>query len=287
MKFTVTSERPGSVRTGCVILGVYEHRTLSSAAAEFDKATNGLLKKVLKDGDMDGSSEQTVMVHYPAGAKCERVILVGCGKASEFNVRAYQQAACSAARAPLDERTGEDAGPLVSTRQIPGSFSIRQQLQYRYGEERGSFEAVVQKLCDEVVVIGFAPFGAPAFTIHQRGLEVRVESHLPGPWPFSPSNILLDVHRTFFLPIPETPPPDGSYATTFGGQRLRERWESGHLIERRIRRADEDGPGAIVITYVGGMRRGAPAREIRFENGIHGYRIDIAVVAYEPLACAE
>jgi hypothetical protein len=195
--------------------------------------------------------------------------------------------ACVAGRAPLDEGTGEDAGALVSTRQIPGHFSIRQQLEYRYGDARGSFEAVVQKLCDEVVVVGFAPFGAPAFTIHQRGLDVRVESHLPGLWPFSPRNILLDVHRALFLPIPETPPPDGSYATTFGGQRLRERWESGRLIERRIRRADEDDPGAIVITYVGGARRGEPAREIRFENGIHGYRSDIAIVAYEPLTCAE
>ena len=97
MIFTVTSERPGSVKTGCVILGVYEHRTLSSAAAEFDKTTGGLLKKVLKDGDMDGSCGQTVMLHYPAGANCERVMLLGCGKASEFNVRAYQQAVSSAA----------------------------------------------------------------------------------------------------------------------------------------------------------------------------------------------
>jgi len=195
--------------------------------------------------------------------------------------------ACSAGRAPLEEGTGEDAAALVSTRQIPGNFSIRQQLEYRYGEERGSFEAVVQKLCDEIVVIGFAPFGAPAFTIRQRGLEVRVEFHLPGPWPFSPSNILLDVHRTFFLPIPETPPPDGSHATTLGRSLVRERWESGRLIERRIRRAVEDDPGEIVITYIGGARRGAPAHKIRLENGIRGYRIDIAVVAYEPLTCAE
>jgi hypothetical protein len=195
--------------------------------------------------------------------------------------------ACTAGRAPLDEGMGEDAVALVSTHQIPGHFSIRQQLEYRYGEERGSFEAVVQKLCDEIVVIGFSPFGAPAFTIYQRGLKVRVESRLPGPWPFSPSNILLDVHRTFFLPIPETPLPDGSHATTFGRSLVRERWESGRLIERRIHRAVEDDPGAIVITYVGGARRGAPAREIRFENGIHGYRIDIAVVAYERLTCDE
>ena len=74
MKFTVTSERPGNVKTGCVILGVYEHRILSAAAAEFDETTGGLLKKVLKDGDMDGSSGQIVMLHYPAGAKCERVM---------------------------------------------------------------------------------------------------------------------------------------------------------------------------------------------------------------------
>jgi hypothetical protein len=195
--------------------------------------------------------------------------------------------ACGAVRAPLDEGAGEHAAALVSTEQIPGHFLIRQQLKYRYGEERGSFEAVVQKLCDEIVVIGFAPFGAPAFTIHQRGLEIRVESHLPGPWPFSPRNILLDVHRTFFLPIPETPPPDGSHATPHGRSLVRERWESGRLIERRIGRAAEDDPGEIVITYVGGARRGAPAREIRFENGIRGYRIDIAVVAYERLTCDE
>jgi len=97
MKFTVTSERPGNVKTGCVILGVYEHRTLSPAAAEFDNTTDGLLKKALKDGDMDGISGQTLMLHQPDGAKCERVMLVGCGKTGEFNLRSYQQAARSAA----------------------------------------------------------------------------------------------------------------------------------------------------------------------------------------------
>jgi len=124
MKFTVTSERPGSVKTGCVILGVYEHRTLSSAATDFDKTTGGLLKKVLKDGDMDGSSGQTVMLHYPAGAKCERVMLVGCGKASEFNVRAYQQAVSSAAVAVNVSGT-DDAVSYLAELEIPGRTSYQ------------------------------------------------------------------------------------------------------------------------------------------------------------------
>ena len=113
MKFTVTSERPGSVKAGCIILGVHEQRTLSSAAAEFDKTTGGLLKKVLKDGDMDGRSGQTVMVHYPAGAKCERVLLVGCGKASAFNVRVYQQAVSSAVQAVNASGAGDAVSYLA------------------------------------------------------------------------------------------------------------------------------------------------------------------------------
>ena len=43
MKFSIKSEKPAAVRTGCVILGVFEHRKLSPAAIEFDKSTGGLL----------------------------------------------------------------------------------------------------------------------------------------------------------------------------------------------------------------------------------------------------
>ena len=56
MKSTVTSEKAASVKSSCVILGVFERRKLSAAAAQFDKTTRGLLKKILSDGDMDGRS---------------------------------------------------------------------------------------------------------------------------------------------------------------------------------------------------------------------------------------
>jgi len=122
MKSTVTSEKAANVKSGCVILGVFERRKLSVAAAEFDKTTQGLLKKILHDGDMDGSSGQTVMVHYPAGAKCERVLLVGCGKAGDFNGRAYQQAVNSAVQdvnaSGADDAVSYLAGLEVSDRTI-------------------------------------------------------------------------------------------------------------------------------------------------------------------------
>ena len=91
MKFTIKSEKPASARTGCVILGVFEHRQLSPAAAEFDKSTRGLLKKLLQKGEMDGKCGQTLMVHYPEGASCDRVLLAGCGKIEDFNSRVFNK----------------------------------------------------------------------------------------------------------------------------------------------------------------------------------------------------
>jgi len=118
MKFTVTSSTPGDVKTGCVILGVYERRILSSAAAQFDQVTDGLLKKIVKGGDMDGSIGQTVMVHNPAGAKCDRVLLVGCGKADICNTRSYQQAINSAAQA-VNVSGAEDAVSYLPGLEVP------------------------------------------------------------------------------------------------------------------------------------------------------------------------
>jgi len=108
MKFTIKSEKPARARTGCVILGVFENRKLSAAAAAFDKSSRGLLSRLLQAGDMDGKCEQTLIIHHPQGGNCERVLLVGCGKQGEFNAGAYRKAVASAARA-VDASGATDA----------------------------------------------------------------------------------------------------------------------------------------------------------------------------------
>jgi leucyl aminopeptidase len=97
MKFTAKSEKPAAVKAGCVVLGIYERRKLSEAAGQFDKTTRGLLTGLLKAGDMDGKCGQTLLLHHPHGARCERVLLVGCGKKNEFNATRYRDAVASAA----------------------------------------------------------------------------------------------------------------------------------------------------------------------------------------------
>jgi leucyl aminopeptidase len=122
MKFTIKSEKPGGIKTGCVILGVFENHKLSAAAALFDKSTSGLITRLLQSGDMDGKCEQTLMVHRPQGANCERVLLVGCGKQGDFNATTYRKAIASAARA-VDASGATDAVTYLATLEVSGHDS--------------------------------------------------------------------------------------------------------------------------------------------------------------------
>jgi len=99
MNFTIKSEKPAEIKTGCVILGIFEEHQLSPAADRFDKATGGLLSRFVKDGEIDGTCGKTLVIHYPDGANCDRVMLVGCGTENEFNEERYCEAVASAALA--------------------------------------------------------------------------------------------------------------------------------------------------------------------------------------------
>jgi leucyl aminopeptidase len=135
MRFTVKSEKPGAIKTGCVVLGVFEKRRLSEAASEFDKSTQGLLAELMKRGDMDGECGQTAFVHFPRGAGCERVLLVGCGKQADFNDRRYCEAVVNAANA-LNGSGAKDAASYLAELDLKGRdtyWKVRRQVELTLG----------------------------------------------------------------------------------------------------------------------------------------------------------
>lgn len=186
--------------------------------------------------------------------------------------------ACVSTPAP-----GERASVLVSTDQIEGDFVLRQHLRFRVGDGGGAMEAVVQRLCGELTVIVLTPLGLPAISIRQRGLDISVQTHLASPWPFPAENVLLDVHRVYFLPL-RVPPGDGTYTHRIGGESVEERWESGRLLER-IFSSSRDA-GRVVITYPDGATPGGPApREARLRNERLGYDLYVLTVEERRLRC--
>ncbi len=91
MEFTVTTANPAGKKAGVLVIGVFERRRLSDVGAAIDRATDGYLRGILARGDMDGETNTSLLLYDVPGIRARRVLLVGCGKASAFDRRAYRK----------------------------------------------------------------------------------------------------------------------------------------------------------------------------------------------------
>jgi len=193
-----------------------------------------------------------------------------------------QAAACAAAH-PLPSTASDYPTPAVDVGSLPGNFLLRQTLVVKYKDQTRSFDVVLQKEGNELLLVGLGPFGTKAFVLSQNGTKVDYRSYLPVQLPFPPQYVLNDIFRTYFLGVGGGPLANGSHEVERGGEQISEVWENGRLLERRFVRSAQDPPGAIEIRYVGGMVDGRPPPLIEFDNGWLGYHLSIATISEEKL----
>ncbi len=98
LEFSIKAGSPENTQSGCTVVGVFEPRKLSTAAAALDRASGGYLSSLLKRGDMEGKAGSTLLLHGVPKIKSERVLLVGLGRAEEFRDRQYSEAITAAMR---------------------------------------------------------------------------------------------------------------------------------------------------------------------------------------------
>lgn len=77
--------------TDCAIVGAFEAQALTGAAEQLDYLTQGQLRALLASGDFSGKLNQTWLLHTPH-LPCKRVVLVGCGKETEFTLAHWLRA---------------------------------------------------------------------------------------------------------------------------------------------------------------------------------------------------
>ncbi|MFA6178705.1 MAG: leucyl aminopeptidase [Candidatus Methylopumilus sp.] len=99
MEFSIKSGKPEKLRSDCLIVGVFESRKLSVAAASIDTAAQGFISEVLKRGDMDGKLGASLLLHSVPGILSARVLLVGLGKEREFKESDYRKAVSTSIKA--------------------------------------------------------------------------------------------------------------------------------------------------------------------------------------------
>ncbi|MCM2327341.1 MAG: leucyl aminopeptidase [Lysobacter sp.] len=99
MEFSIKSGSPEKQRAGCVVVGVFEGRKLSTSAQAIDQAAKGFLTEVMKRGDHEGKAGTTLLLHCLTGLPSDRVLLVGLGKERELGESAYRKAIDTAVKA--------------------------------------------------------------------------------------------------------------------------------------------------------------------------------------------
>jgi hypothetical protein len=186
-------------------------------------------------------------------------------------------ASCGGARSRrVATPPAEVALPALATDARP-PFVLEQRLHGRYAEREIEAHVVLQWHEGVLRLVGLAPFGARAFVVEQRGSDVRVENSLGRELPFDPRHVLIDVHRVLFSGFASVQ-PDGEHALHVADGVIRERWQAGHVVERRFEPAA--GQGTIVVSFSG---PGAPvlAPRVRLLNQALGYQLEIETLTQQ------
>lgn len=108
MDFPVKTSAPARTRTACAIVPVYESGRLGAAAQAYDQAAGGVISRLRSKGDFRGKLGQTLLLTDPGtGIAAQRLLLVGCGKTTGYDVKRYRTAVAAACRALANTRVKE------------------------------------------------------------------------------------------------------------------------------------------------------------------------------------
>ena len=99
MELTTRGGLPHTRRAGIAVYFVFEReQRLTGAAADFDRASGGALRQLLRSGDFTGRWLETALLYPTRGSKPSRVLIVGLGENPELTPPRLLQAAATAAR---------------------------------------------------------------------------------------------------------------------------------------------------------------------------------------------
>ena len=112
-----------NLRSACIIVAVHEKRKLTESAQQLDKLCAGQLSQIVKKGDMDGKTGQTLMVHTSANCGFDRVLLVGCGKNKGLTVKDFRTVIRSAIKS-LSRSGAKDAICFLSDLSVKDQDAI-------------------------------------------------------------------------------------------------------------------------------------------------------------------
>ena len=97
MKYASKYAQAASLKTPCLVIGIYEGRGADPQFDDLNNASGEQLGRVLRKGDFKGATGETLMLYELPGVAASRVLLLGLGKQKEFSARQFAKALAKAA----------------------------------------------------------------------------------------------------------------------------------------------------------------------------------------------
>jgi leucyl aminopeptidase len=109
LQFSLSQQPPEANPAPCIVVGVFEERMLTSAAARVDEKSGGAIKRLVESGDISGKLGSSSLLFALPNISAARVLVVGLGEQKKFDALRFQRACTDAARTlkglPLDAAT--------------------------------------------------------------------------------------------------------------------------------------------------------------------------------------
>lgn len=78
-------------KSDCLIIGIFSDGQLTDAAQEVDVLTKGMISQLLQTHDLTGELAETLLLYDVAHLPSKRLLIIGCGKSTEFNESAFNK----------------------------------------------------------------------------------------------------------------------------------------------------------------------------------------------------
>lgn len=101
MEFSATSAAIEKQKHECIVLPVFNKRTLSPCGQTIDDACDGLISQALKDNDISSKRGKTLLIPSTGHKKIQRILLVAAGAEAEVSDAEYRKIATEACKTLL------------------------------------------------------------------------------------------------------------------------------------------------------------------------------------------
>src|SRR6202790_4404654 len=86
MQITLETRNYPEIETEAIVSYLFEETDpVQGQLDEIDRGAGGLLRKLVKGGEVSGKMLEFTLIHSPQGLKAARLLLVGAGKREQFN----------------------------------------------------------------------------------------------------------------------------------------------------------------------------------------------------------